>query len=207
MVSAPSKPYSTANLLVAITPNFSGAAISRAQSRRARSQPLWKLFAQHRRQADNSSAIAPLCVISSRVSARSGRTVARTGLRMMPTFLSSSQDSVRRVFPQYGSKAGLSDRAFPDRAAVKLAPSMPVARSSLPPSMTDLSQHVVPYVSGEPLAACIQFLRNAHLPSPENPSARHSRCYPCRGLLIYHCYDLLRSSRFGTDASFRQPRR
>ena len=30
-------------------------------------------------------------------------------------------------FPRYGSKAGLSDRAFPDRAAVKIAPIIPVA--------------------------------------------------------------------------------
>src|SRR5262249_28791308 len=30
-------------------------------------------------------------------------------------------------FPRYGSKAGLSDRAFPDRTSVKLAPSMPGA--------------------------------------------------------------------------------
>src|SRR5215469_8035028 len=30
-------------------------------------------------------------------------------------------------FPRYGSKAGLSDRAFPDPASVKLAPSIPVA--------------------------------------------------------------------------------
>jgi len=30
-------------------------------------------------------------------------------------------------FPRYGSKAGLSDRAFPDHASVNLAPSMPVA--------------------------------------------------------------------------------
>src|SRR6516164_5516766 len=29
-------------------------------------------------------------------------------------------------FPCYGSKAGLSDRAFPDHTSVKLAPSMPV---------------------------------------------------------------------------------
>jgi len=32
--------------------------------------------------------------------------------------------------------------------------------------LTDLSQHVVPYVPGEPIAACIQFLRDTHLPSP-----------------------------------------
>jgi len=30
----------------------------------------------------------------------------------------------------------------------------------------DPSQHVILYVPGEPPAACIQFLRGAHLPSP-----------------------------------------
>ena len=64
----------------------------------------------------------------------SGRTMARTGLRMMPTFPSSPLRFRKAGFPRYGSKAGLSDRAFPDRASVKLAPSMPVAWSGLPPS-------------------------------------------------------------------------
>ena len=65
---------------------------------------------------------------------RSGRTMARTGLRMMPTFPSSPLRFRTAGFPQYGSKAGLSDRAFPDHASVKLAPSMLVTRSGLHPS-------------------------------------------------------------------------
>jgi len=64
----------------------------------------------------------------------SGRTMARSGLRMMPTFPSSPLRFRTAGFPQYGSKADLSDRAFPDHASVKLAPSMPVASSGLPPS-------------------------------------------------------------------------
>jgi hypothetical protein len=57
----------------------------------------------------------------------SGRTKARIGLRMMPPFPSSPLRFRTAGFPQYGSKAGLSDRAFPDPASVKLAPSIPVA--------------------------------------------------------------------------------
>jgi hypothetical protein len=47
---------------------------------------------------------------------RSGRTMARTGLRMMPTFPSSPLKFRTAGFPQYGFKAGLSADAFP-RAA------------------------------------------------------------------------------------------
>ena len=48
----------------------------------------------------------------------SGRTMARTGLRMMPTFPSSPLRFRTAGFPQYGSKAGLSDGACPCGASV-----------------------------------------------------------------------------------------
>ena len=48
----------------------------------------------------------------------SGRTMARTGLRMMPTFPSSPLRFRTAGFPQYGSKAGLSDGAFPCGASI-----------------------------------------------------------------------------------------
>src|SRR5262245_46895900 len=48
-------------------------------------------------------------------------------LRMMPTFPRSHLRFRKTGFPRSGSKAGLSDRAFPNPASVKLAPSMPVA--------------------------------------------------------------------------------
>jgi hypothetical protein len=69
------------------------------------------------------------------------------------------------------------------------APRRPATGSAL--YLTDLSQHVVPYVPGEPLAACIQFLRVAHLPSPGTIRLGTPDVKQCRGLLIYHCYDLL----------------
>src|SRR6516225_6695791 len=43
----------------------------------------------------------------------SGRAMARSGLRMMPTFPLPSLKFRTVGFPQYGFKAGLSDRAFP----------------------------------------------------------------------------------------------
>src|SRR5262249_49437267 len=46
------------------------------------------------------------------------------------------------------------------------APRLPTSGSAL--SSIDPSQHVIPYVPGEPPAAYIQFLRGAHLPSPES---------------------------------------
>jgi hypothetical protein len=44
---------------------------------------------------------------------RSGRTEARSGLRMMPTSPRSPLSFRTAGFPQYGWKAGLSDGAFP----------------------------------------------------------------------------------------------
>src|SRR5215510_1477615 len=58
----------------------------------------------------------------------SGRAMARTGLRMMPTFPSSPLKFRTVGFPQYGFKAGLSEGACP-------APGAQLSRpSGLPPS-------------------------------------------------------------------------
>jgi len=53
----------------------------------------------------------------------------RGGVTVSPwrTFPRSPLRFRKAGFPRYGSKAGLSDRAFPDHPSVKLAPSMPVA--------------------------------------------------------------------------------
>jgi len=60
-----------------------------------------------------------------RATVRSGRTMARTGLRMMPTFPSSPLRFRTAGFPQYGSKVGLSDVAFPCTTRAKPAPGLP----------------------------------------------------------------------------------
>jgi hypothetical protein len=67
------------------------------------------------------------CESRPRFPIRSGRTMARTGLRMMPTSPSSPLRFRTAGFPQYGSKAGLSDGAFPAPAPVKPAPGIPIA--------------------------------------------------------------------------------
>jgi len=52
--------------------------------------------------------------LSSSTSCRlSGKAMARTGLRMMPTFPSPPLKFRTASFPRYGFKAGLSDEAFP----------------------------------------------------------------------------------------------
>ena len=52
------------------------------------------------------------------ISLESGKAMARTGLRMMPTFPSSPLRFRTAGFPRYGSKAGLSDGACPCGAAI-----------------------------------------------------------------------------------------
>jgi len=61
--------------------------------------------------------------LSSSTSSRlSGKAMARTGLRMMPTFPSPPLKFRTAGFPQYGFKAGLSEGAFPARRPI-VAPS------------------------------------------------------------------------------------
>ena len=54
----------------------------------------------------------------------SGGTVARSGLRMMPTFPLSPLSFRTAGFPQYGWKAGMSDSAFPVHPSLKPAPGI-----------------------------------------------------------------------------------
>ena len=58
--------------------------------------------------------------------------MARTGLRMMPTFPSPSLQCRTAGFPQYGFKASLSGRACPADITVKPAPGMPAPSTSVP---------------------------------------------------------------------------
>ena len=55
---------------------------------------------------------------------QSGRTVARSGLRMMPTFPPSPLSFRTAGFPRYGWKAGMSDGAFPMQQRLKPAPGI-----------------------------------------------------------------------------------
>ena len=49
-----------------------------------------------------------------------GRAMARTGLRMMPTFPSLPLKFRKSSFPRYGFKAGISGRAFPAERRLRL---------------------------------------------------------------------------------------
>ena len=71
----------------------------------------------------------------------SGRTMARSGLRMMPTFPLSPLKFRTAGFPRYGLKAGRSGGAFPGVSQLKPAPACAdrgrfviVLRASLPSS-------------------------------------------------------------------------
>jgi len=65
---------------------------------------------------------------------QSGRTVARSGLRMMPTFPPSPLSFRTAGFPRYGWKAGMSDGAFPVHRWLKPAPGIRHLTPGLPPS-------------------------------------------------------------------------
>ena len=118
------------------------------------------------------------CAGAPRPPARSGRTMARSGLRMMPTFPSSPLRFRTASFPQYGSKAGLSDRAFPDRASVKLAPSIPVAWSGLPPSFVLSAAAWIPRSESEATCSVEHRHESDLVARLQGPSLRSGLCCP-----------------------------
>jgi hypothetical protein len=89
----------------------------------------------------------------------SGKAMARTGLRMMPTFPSPPLKFRTAGFPQYGFKAGLSEGAFPVRRPIVARPS------GLPPSFALLAfKPVRPRsVSGQLCAGAPPFERRLSL--------------------------------------------
>jgi hypothetical protein len=62
-----------------------------------------------------------------------GRAMARSGLRMMPTFPSPSLKFRTAGFPQYGFKAGISKGTFLITCRIKPAPGIPRRETSLSP--------------------------------------------------------------------------
>jgi hypothetical protein len=100
----------------------------------------------------------------------SGRAMARTGLRMMPTFPSLPLKSRTAGFPQYGFKAGMSDSAFPSttwcsRRMVCICPSC----TSLPESLYPGSE------SGNAVRGYTS-VRAASAALPQGPSLRTELC-------------------------------
>jgi hypothetical protein len=104
--------------------------------------------------------------------ARSGRTMARTGLRMMPTFPSSPLRFRTAGFPQYGSKAGLSVGAFPLSMQVKPTPGVPCLFSGLLPTFASSVTAPNPRSESRKPARLDAAMRAAHTALPQGTSLR-----------------------------------
>jgi hypothetical protein len=74
----------------------------------------------------------------------SSRAMARTGLRMMPTFPSPPLKFRTAGFPQYGFKVSISDGACLNGSSVKPAPGMPSPPLSSPPPFAHFRHGEVP---------------------------------------------------------------
>ena len=100
-----------------------------------------------------------------------GRTMARTGLRMMPTFPLSSLKFRTAGFPQYGFKAGISGGAFPSTARS--------ARRAvcIRPSCSSLNLVFSRSESGDGLSLNTS-VRAAIAALPQGPSLRSGLCCP-----------------------------
>jgi len=102
----------------------------------------------------------------------SGKAMARTGLRMMPTFPSPPLKFRTAGFPQYGFKAGLSDGAFPARRPI-VAPIWLASLLRAPRFQTCISPLGV--------GAVVRF-EHRHLSRsaalPRGPSLRSGLCCP-----------------------------
>ena len=95
----------------------------------------------------------------------SGRTMARTGLRMMPTFPSSPLKSRTAGFPQYGFKASMSGNACLGRPSVKPAPSIPSRPLSLPLPFAHIRRGITPGSESRPNRASMGRCARGFLPS------------------------------------------
>jgi hypothetical protein len=120
--------------------------------------------------------------------AMSGRAMARTGLRMMPTFPSPSLKFRTAGFPQYGSKAGMSDGAFPNGAmysVIQFASALRALRlhrrgpRTVPRFVARLSTSVRADYSALPQGPSLR--SGFYCPSPSSlnrPHPSHSRAHP-----------------------------
>ena len=167
---------------------------------------MWKTTSSRddvpRNRRGDSHALAAHAPYSPATHKLSGRTMARTGLRMMPTFPSSPLRCRTAGFPRYGSKAGLSDRAFPGHASVKLAPACPSrdqvcfhpscsprqhgtsvqSRSRLLSGAPPYKRHSSLYPRGPRSGSGYIVPTHHHLSGPIRPARRHIAISPQGGL-------------------------
>ena len=94
--------------------------------------------------------------------------MARTGLRMMPTFPSPSLKFRTAGFPQYGFKASLSGRACPADITVKPAPGIPALSTSL-------HRPFARFRYGRTTWHCVQINPRLHVPLCERPLPLYPR--------------------------------
>ncbi len=124
----------------------------------------------------------------------SGRAKARSGLRMMPTFPLPSLKFRTAGFPQYGFKAGRSDRAFPfyasSRRTVCHCPSCSPLPSSDPRS-----------VPGD-VARWSTSVRAVAAALPQGPSLRSGLFCPVPSTLAAPSAPLAGTSRFHRFAAY-----
>ena len=99
---------------------------------------------------------------------RSGRAMARTGRRMMPTFPSPSLKFRTSSFPRYGLKASQSGRACPANVTVKPAPGMPAPSTSLHRPFARVRH-------GKRTRLCVQVDPRLHVPLCERPVPLYPR--------------------------------
>ena len=127
------------------------------------------------------------------VSCSPGGAVARTGLRMMPTFPLLPLKFRRADFLRYGFKAGRSDGAFPSsarssRRAVCVRPACPSLADRIPRSeprdkaRLDTSVRAVPplYPRGPRSGPGYSVPAHPHLIDPIRPTRRHNLTSPQR---------------------------
>jgi hypothetical protein len=118
--------------------------------------------------------------------------MARTGLRMMPTFPSPPLKFRTAGFPRYGFKASMSDETFLIGDRVKPAPGMPLPLGSLSSSCARLQPAENPGSESRPLrTSSCRCCRDYHVPVPQGPLAP-VRVLLSRPILAY--YDPIRQS-------------
>jgi hypothetical protein len=107
---------------------------------------------------------------------KSSRAMARTGLRMMPTFPSPPLKSRTVGFPQYGFKASMSDSAFLNGVSVKPAPGIPSPLSSLPPPFARVPLKGRPGTESRSIQASTCRCTGGFPPYPRGPWLRSELC-------------------------------
>src|ERR1700746_2017340 len=103
---------------------------------------------------------------------QSGKAMARTGLRMMPTLPSPPLKFRTAGFPQYGFKGGLSEGAFPGEA-----PNCRAQLVCFPPSRSSLSTYMSPLGVGA-VVRLDAAIRATSVAPPQGPSLRSGLCCP-----------------------------